>query len=489
MSFRAVGTVFGKELKDVMRDRRTLIFMLVIPTLSIPVLMWLTTEQTVYFAEKLAKEQVNVLVLNPEAAPRLLSEVTRRSSAGGKVVELAKLLERKGLGAEALSLASGDDPAVFDRLLKKKGIDPEQLTGEIQQILGVDELDASSPKELLAYAFPPNFKLLTELVGGVGDPRDPRQRERVLLDAVRTERIAAAVGFAEDSVARLQRGDSAEVTVYFLESSDRSTMAKDGLQRIFKAAGATLLAERLSERGLPPGFAAPLKLRPVRLPGPGLLIKLMSQLLPYMIILFAFLGAMYPAIDLGAGEKERGTLETLLVAPVGRLSIMLGKFGVVLVAALVSAILATVSLAVSLKIGFLSTLALVSGGAFSFSISEALTAILLVVPVGCIFAALLLALSMFAKSFKEAQSYAGPLQTLIILPAFVSFLPGVKLDWATATLPIVNVTIALKEIFTGNIDQYWGQIGIIFLSTSVVAGLLLWFSAWWARREAVLFRS
>ena len=208
-----------------------------------------------------------------------------------------------------------------------------------------------------------------------------------------------------------------------------------------------------------------------------------------MILIFAFLGALYPAVDLGAGEKERGTLETLLVAPVSRLALVLGKFLVVLLAALVSAVLATASLGLSLQVGFLAELSLLSGGSFSFSALDALTAIAMILPVGCIFSALLLALSIFAKSFKEGQSYAGPLQIVVILPAFVSFLPGVELDWVMASIPVVNVSLALKEIFTGNLDQHWGHVGLIFLSTTLCAGLMLWAAAWWFRREQVLFRS
>jgi len=83
----------------------------------------------------------------------------------------------------------------------------------------------------------------------------------------------------------------------------------------------------------------------------------------------------------------------------------------------------------------------------------------------------------------------GQIIDLILMPAMVAFLPGVKLDWMTASMPLVNVTLALKEIFTGNLDQHWSHVGVIFLSTSVYAGLLLWFAAWWFRREQVLFRS
>jgi sodium transport system permease protein len=375
------------------------------------------------------------------------------------------------------------EPQAFLRMLEKKGIDPEELAAEMR--VAVEDSDFElEPGAIIQNAFPPNFRLVTEL-----DPPSGDFSEQVLLQAVRTDKIAAAIEFAKDTEKKLASGDSTEVRVYYLDASDRSSTALSGLRRIFNSAGKEIVAKRLLEKELPPGFASPVKIRPKRLPGPGILIKILSQILPYMILIFAFLGAMYPAIDLGAGEKERGTLETLLVAPVSRLAIVLGKFGVILVAALVSAVLATISLSLSLQLGIFSTLAMVSGGSFSFSITEALAALLMIVPISCIFAALLLALSIFAKSFKEGQSYASPLQMVIIMPAFISFVPGVKLDWIMASIPVVNVSLALKEIFTGNLDQHWAHVGVIFLSTSIFAGLLLWFATWWFQREQVLFRS
>jgi sodium transport system permease protein len=480
-------TVFRKELTDVLRDRRTLIFMLVIPTVAIPVLMWVTTELMTHFIEKLAREQVDILVLNPEAAPDLVEEIKQSANPLGRAKRVAELLRKKGLEEKELAMTKGE-PQAFLRMLQKKGIDPEELAAELRVTVEDSDFELE-PGAIIQNAFPPNFRLVNGLDPQLGDYNDPAQRERVLLEAVRTDKIAAALEFAADAKEKLASGDSTEVRIYYLDASDRSSTALSGLRRIFKSLDQQMVAERLLSKELPPGFASPVKVRPKHLPGPGILIKILSQILPYMILIFAFLGAMYPAIDLGAGEKERGTLETLLVAPVSRLSIVLGKFGVILTAALVSAVLATISLSVSLQLGIFSTLSMVSGGSFSFSVTEALAALLMIVPISCIFAALLLALSIFAKSFKEGQSYASPLQMVIIMPAFISFVPGVKLDWFMASIPVVNVSLALKEIFTGNLDQHWAHLGVIFLSTSLFAGLLLWFATWWFQREQVLFRS
>ena len=481
-------TVFRKELLDVMRDRRTLLFMLVIPTLSIPVLMWITSGAMTHFLEKLAKEKVDVLVLGQQHDPKLVDELRQRSNPEKAGNRLAKVLEQYGLGEKELALVKGEGKEAFVRLLKKKNVDPKEFIGKVMDSVNARDFDATA-SNIATQAFPPNFRIITKLDRHPDLSPDDADYKDVLLNAVRTDEIVAAVEIPKDSMKKIKDEDTTRITIRYLETSDRSTMALKGLKRIFKSMSKRMAIERIKAHGLPEGFAAPIEIRAERLPGPGLLVKLMSQFLPYMILIFSFLGALYPAIDLGAGEKERGTLETLLVAPVSRLSLVLGKFGVVLTAALVSSLLATVSLAISLQAGFLSDLSVLSGEAFSFSATEAITAIVMIIPISCIFSALLLALSIFAKSFKEGQAYASPLQMIIILPALVSILPGVKLDWMTASIPIVNVSLALKEIFTGNLDQHWAHMALIFISTAVVAGLLLWFAAWWFRREQVLFRS
>lgn len=485
---KPVLTVFRKELTDVMRDRRTLVFMLVIPTVAIPVLMYITTELMTHFLEKLAREKADVLVLNPGAAPDLVEELRSRASLAGRARGVAELLEEKGLTEKDLAMTKGNRKAFLD-LLRRRNIDPDELTSAIRGTAGVEKLDMS-PGSIISMAFPPNFRIVTRL----DDPElesldEARDREELLQEAVRREVIDAAVEFDPDTRDKLAGLDAARVTIFYLQTSDRSNAARKGLKSIFASMGKDIVEQRLVAQELPPGFASPLQVRTEALPGASVLLKILGQILPYMILIFAFAGALYPAIDLGAGEKERGTLETLLVAPVGRLSLVVGKFLVVLVAAMVSAVLATASLAVSLQLGIFSTLSVMGGDAFTFKVTEALTAVLMVLPISCIFAALLLALSIFAKSFKEGQSYASPLQMVIILPAFVSFIPGVKLDWLTSSIPVVNVSLALKEIFTGNLDQHWAHVGVIFLSTSVFAGLLLWFAAWWFQREQVLFRS
>ena len=102
------------------------------------------------------------------------------------------------------------------------------------------------------------------------------------------------------------------------------------------------------------------------------------------------------------------------------------------------------------------------------------------------FAALLLSISVYAKSFKEAQAYATPLNFLIIIPAVIAILPGVELDWTWAMVPITNISLAIKELIKGtmNYEMFIAILG----SSTLIAGALLWFCTKWFDREGVLFR-
>jgi sodium transport system permease protein len=482
-SARAALAVGRKELRDVLRDRRTLVFMLAVPTLSVPLLLWALTSLVTQSAQKLARERARVLVVNPEAAPELMERLRARADTADEAARLARLLAARGLTPRDLARTAGDDPAPLRALCARRGIDPAALERDVRALTGRDDLELDA-RVLLALLAPPRLELVTD---GPAAARDPARRAAALADAVRREELAAGLAFGDDTQARLAVGAPAELTVYYLGAAERSTLARDSLSVVVREVGARLTRERLEARGLPAALVTPLRARPSRLPGPGLVAKLVSRLVPYLIILFAFLGAMYPALDLGAGEKERGTLETLLLAPVTRGALVLGKFGAVFLCSIVSAALATGSLALSFQLGALGPAA-PGGEALALGAPAALAALALVLPLGAVFAALLLALSLYARGFKEAQAYASPLLVGLVLPAFVSFLPGVRLDLVTAAIPVVNVSLALRETFLGNLDLVLGPLAIVLGSTVAVAAALLWLTARLAGREAVLFR-
>ena len=108
-------------------------------------------------------------------------------------------------------------------------------------------------------------------------------------------------------------------------------------------------------------------------------------------------------------------------------------------------------------------------------------------PLAAIFASVLLSVSIFAKSFKEAQAYFVPFNFVIIVPAFFSMIPGVELNLRLALIPVVNVSLAIKETLTG--VYKWDCLAVIVLSTCALAAACVAFSAHWFKREEVLFRS
>ena len=213
----------------------------------------------------------------------------------------------------------------------------------------------------------------------------------------------------------------------------------------------------------------------------------MGAILAYALVLLCLSGAMYPAVDMGAGEKERGTLETLLICPVSRTAIVLGKFLTVLTTALMTALITVVSLGVwGGIISAFADLSKVSEALASITIVDLMLMFSLLLPTAAIFAALLLAISIYARTFKEAQNYMSPLTILVIVPLMIAMAPGMELDVTTALIPLTNIALAIKELLKGTAD--YGLLALIFASTTALAGALIAFCVHWFQQEKVLFR-
>jgi sodium transport system permease protein len=210
-------------------------------------------------------------------------------------------------------------------------------------------------------------------------------------------------------------------------------------------------------------------------------------LIPYFMFILCLQGAMLPAADIGAGEKERGTLETLLLSPVERHKIVLAKFLTIATAGITTAMITVVSMGiwavvVSIQMPMGPVVEFISAiDGFDF-----LLIFLMLIPVVATFASLLLALSIYARSFKEAQGYMSPLMIMVFLPIIVTLIPGIELKGVWAWIPLSNVALAIKELVKGTMD-YVQLIGI-FGSSVILAGALLAFCVYWFKQEKVLFR-
>lgn len=191
--------------------------------------------------------------------------------------------------------------------------------------------------------------------------------------------------------------------------------------------------------------------------------------LPYIFIAFGFIGCMYPAIDLFTGEKERGTIETLLTTPVARWQILFGKMMVVVLSGLLASSAALLGLFISIEF-----LDIVDNQEIMKIVHEVLSPLFIVsmfsllFPLTIFFAGVMIPIAVYAKTFKEAQSIITPLNIVMVLPAMVGFFPGIELNFVTACIPVVNVVLATKELISGTLE-----FGYLALSFGVMVILAL----------------
>ncbi|GLR69658.1 ABC transporter permease [Agaribacter marinus] len=210
-------------------------------------------------------------------------------------------------------------------------------------------------------------------------------------------------------------------------------------------------------------------------------------MIPYFLFILCLQGAMIPAADIGAGEKERGTLETLLLSPISRTQIVLGKFLTLCFAGVVSALVTVLSIAIwGVVLSQGMAISMVGDFMAAIGIIDFLLVFLMLVPLVAIFAAVLLSLSIYARSYKEAQGYMTPLVFIVIVPVMIALMPGIELKGIYAWIPLTNVALAIKELIKGTMDYF--QLLGIFGSSVLLAGLLIAFCVNWFNREKVLFR-
>ncbi len=325
-----------------------------------------------------------------------------------------------------------------------------------------------------------------------------RKNERIRIVApgddyaqrINDRKLRAAVDFPPAFERNLrQHPDQTQIVkLYWFEGEVRSRDSMRRVEREIDAYAKDVVKERLEGRQLSASLLEPFKFAQQNVaPAEKVTGNILGFILPYFVIILCLTGAMHPAMDLTAGEKERGTMETIIASPVNRLELVIGKFLLVLVVSAVTTILAIATFVLS-ALGAARLLPLFDlNFVIDVSGKAAAAVFFLVLPLAVLFAAALMAVSLFARNFREAQSYIGPLMFVVILPAMGSFIPGVQLDTRFALVPILNISLAAKEVFGGTYQ--WPLLSLIFLSTCVYAAAALYFAVRQFHREDVLFRS
>lgn len=313
------------------------------------------------------------------------------------------------------------------------------------------------------------------------------------VEEISNKQIRAAVEIPRGFDAKLADGEAATVKIYIYEGDLKSGFGADRLQKFFRLLRDRTIREHLKARQLPESLVRPFDIQQQNVAPPEKVGgAILGGIVPYFVILLCLTGAMYPAMDLTAGEKERGTIETILCSPVSRTHLVLGKFLMVLTASIATAALSITSMAVSFGVGRKMLLGVAHGAAdaamqITMTGNAVISIFIVVLPLAVMFSAALLAISLFAKSFKEAQSYLSPLMIVLSLPAVAALLPGVELNATLALVPVLNTSLVCKEIIMGT--YHWKYIALIFASSCLYATAALGIAVKLFQREDVLFRT
>jgi sodium transport system permease protein len=402
MNLRNIGVVYRKELREALRDRRTLISSLLVPLIIFPLLTAGLGAVISALVGKAKEEVPAVVILGGDDSPGILAEL--RGSSKIKIV-----------------------------------------------------------------------------------PTQPNWKDQIVNKEVRAA-VEIPAGF-QDAVARQE---PATLLIHNYEGDLKSSIATDNVQKSLEKYRDRIVHDNLSARSVPDSALKPFEIKehnvapPEKVGGAAF-----GGVIGYMVILLCLVGSMYPAMDLTAGEKERGTMETILSSPISRVDLVFGKFFLVLTTALVTAGLSVTSMGVSFAVlEHLHAFDKAGEDAAQMQLHIGLTTVLsifiMVLPIAVLFAAGLMTVALFAKSYKEAQSYISPLMFVVIIPAVAAMLP-IDLDAKLALVPILNASLLCKELVTGT--YHWNFIAIIFLSTCVYAGVALFLAVKMFQREDVLFRS
>lgn len=412
-----IRTIYVKELIDILRDRRTLIAMIVVPIVLYPLLMLGSVQAVSYQHETMEQEALVI----------------------GVVGDRHRIMLSQLIQIDAAALAS-----------EKALLDPES-----------DEAnDLPTP--------------LDDAKIQVFDTLEDLQR------AIREREVPVGIVFdGETLVDSIER--QVKVHVHADYEEPRGTMAGRRVEELLLRTNERLQDSRLHERGLPKSFLEPYTVETVDLSAPS---SVLGQILPLILILMTITGAIYPAIDLTAGERERGTLESLMVCPVPVIDLIVGKFLVVTTVAIMGAALNLGSVTATVYFGGFDKVIASTGG--HVPIAKMLFILLALIPFAVLMSAIMIAVCSYARTFKEAQNYVTPVILAVLIPGGVAALPATRLEGIMLVMPVGNMVLLAKELLLGAAVRPW-EVVMVLLSTTFYAGAAVAVAANVFGREAVVF--
>ncbi len=418
MRWSVVRLIASKEFRDLMRDRRTVVLILVLPAILYPVF-----------------------------------------GLGGMVMVRTLLGQKQTLAIVGVENLPGVGHPQFPPT------DPDSST---------DEPPEPTPAGAASTA-------AIEVVPLVGDPEELLRTRKA--DAV----LVVPPGFA----AAIQTAGQQKPTlvIHGRDGDDKSKLAVRRLTSLVRQWEGKLREKRFADRGLPTDFDKLFTVEDPQTSKPKLkraadeLRDSFARVFPFVLMMWLVAGAIQPAVDMTAGEKERGTMETLLISPAERGEIVAGKF------------LATTAFAfasVVWNVLWVTAGAVLAEHLFGFPIVNRpglVACVVLGLPLAMLFSAVCLALGVFAQSTKEGQYYLMPLMLVSMPLAFYGMLPGSELTPGNCWVPVTGAMLLQSKLLavSGDPVPVWGLPAVLG-SLTVWVGVALALASWQFRRERVLFR-
>jgi sodium transport system permease protein len=426
MNWSNLYVIFRREVRDQIRDRRTLFMIFIFPLLLYPMLVF----GIVQVVSAMEQKPRTVVVVGAEHLPKT-----------------SPLLEKDGRSF---------NPALFD-----------------------------SPSE--------SARLVVQLEPDAPPWSDARFAEQ----AIRGDLAAAVILIPANLAQQLEREGDISIPIKYNSIDEPSQITYLRLKEMLERWRNSIVASRLKRDQKPQGYTEPIRVKSEDVATASEVGgNLWSRLFPFLLVMMSLTGAFYPAVDLCAGEKERGTMETLLISPASRAEIVAGKFLTIMLASVVTAVLNLLSMGLTgLQLASrVNALAPPPGHRAVVSalapptLQAAFWMILLLIPLAAFFSAVCLALGVLARSMKEGQYYMTPLYLVCIPLVFLTLSPEIELNLFISLLPITGVALLLKALILGNYDVALRFFLPVLIPTLVYAAVALRWAVDQFQREDVLFR-
>jgi sodium transport system permease protein len=498
LSWKNIKLVFVREVRDQLRDRRTLFMIAILPVLLYPMLGLGMVEMMLTFSQ----QRQTIVVLNADElpeSPAFLEENTIAAAwlQGGQ--DSSTTLELIAERQADRTAADVPDPAA-DRAGLKSATAATPTRAQLRRTRLLEESRALA-------------KDITALRSLNSQDTDTAVAENEI--AALQTRISAQFAKADlqvlvivpdgysQSIAELQQGLQApdqavavagsRLLVVRNSADDKSSVAFRRVSEAFSKWEDHLREITFREASLPLVLQHPAHLTWVEVAQEEqVAANVWSKLFPAMLVIMALTGAFYPAIDLCAGEKERGTMETLLISPAKRVELVLGKFATIMLFSVATALLNLLSMGATGQ-----HMAAALGGGMSAAVNldfpplaSLMWLVILLLPLAALFSALCLALATFARSSKEGQYYLTPLLMVVMGLTMFCLNPAVEMTPLYSVMPVINVALLLKGLLLSaahspNLIVYAIPVLVSSLGYSMLA-------IWWAielyNSETVLFR-